>query len=221
MHDEGHEADERPDTDEEGERHGVRVSPCVDIRPARGEPLPLEETRMANPVIPRPHVKQLSEACADMGISFQPVARRILEDQARLVKFFRSNLPQMDAQSGEVSLYLFTVVVRIFQQCGGKLPRVGPKEIEAATAKIGQHARTLMPADAGFPERVRGVGDRAQPHILDEALHALFEREEKKDEEIELDEAQAARVFLMLWAATEALDLAWTAPTSPDWADPA
>lgn len=221
MHDEGHEPDQRPDTNEEGQRHGMRVSPRVDNRPACGEPLPLEETFVSNPVIPRPHVKQLSEACADMGISFQPVARRILDEQARLVKFFRSNLPQMDEQSGEVSLYLFTVVVRIFQECGGKLPRVGPAEIAAATAKIAAHARTLLPADAGFPERVREVTNRAQPHILDEALHALFEREEKKDEEIELDPAQSARVFLMLWAATEALELAWKAPSAPEWANPA
>jgi hypothetical protein len=172
----------------------------------------------ANPSIPRAHVTRLSEACAEDGLAFQPAARRILEDQARLVKFFRSNLPAMDDQSGEVSLYLFTVIVRIFQQCGGKLPRVGASEIDAATRKVGAIAAGLFPADDAFSARARAVEGRAQPHILDEALHALFDREEKKEEEVLIEPEQAARVYLMLWAATEALDAAWTAPVAPDWA---
>jgi hypothetical protein len=171
-----------------------------------------------NAVIPRPHVHQLSEACATLGASFQPVAKRLLEDQSRLLRFFKGNLPQMDGQAGEVSLYLLAVIVRIFDQCGGKLGRVGPKEIDLATKKIAGATRDLLPWDTGFADRVRGVSGRAQPHILDEALNALFEREEKKESEVDLDFEQAGRVFLMLWAATEALDAAWRAPASPDWA---
>lgn len=170
-----------------------------------------------NPPIPRAHVHALSEECATLGASFQPIAKRLLEDQSRLLRFFKGNLPQMDEQAGEVSLYLLAVVVRIFAKCGGKLTRVGPKEIELATKKIAAAAPGLLPWDAEFPLRVRQVEDRAQPHILDEALHALFEREEKQAGEVDMDQEQAGRVFLMLWAATEALDAAWTAPGSPDW----
>lgn len=170
-----------------------------------------------NPAIPRPHVKALSEECATLGASFQPIAQRLLEDQSRLLRFFKGNLPQMDNQAGEVSLYLLAVIARIFAKCGGKLGRVGPSEIEAAKKKISAAAPSLLPWDAEFPNRVRAIADRAQPHILDEALNALFEREEKQDNEVELDLEQSGRVFLMLWAATEALDAAWRAPTSPDW----
>lgn len=170
-----------------------------------------------NPAIPRAHVKALSEECAALGASFQPIAQRLLEDQSRLLRFFKGNLPQMDEQAGEVSLYLFAVIARIFSKCGGKLGRVGPNEIEAAKKKITAAAGGLLPWDAEFPARVRAVEDRAQPHILDEALDALFEREEKQANEVELDKEQAGRVFLMLWAATEALDAAWRAPTSPEW----
>jgi hypothetical protein len=49
-------------------------------------------------------------------------------------------------------------------------------------------------------------------------MHALFERDEKVDGEVDLDLDQAGRVFLMLWAATEALEAAWSAPSAPDWA---
>ena len=154
-------------------------------------------------------------------MDFQPVARRLLEDQARLLRFFKSNLPQMENQAGEVSLYLLAVIVRIFEQCGGRLKRIGPAEIEAATAVIQGAAGTLLPAGDDFPARVREVSGRAQPHILDEALNALFEREERKEQEVDLGPPQAALVFLMLWAAVEALDRGWTAPGAPDWAEPA
>jgi hypothetical protein len=170
-----------------------------------------------NPAIPRAHVKALSEECATLGASFQPIAQRLLEDQSRLLRFFKGNLPQMDGQAGEVSLYLLAVIARIYSKCGGKLARVGQPEIDAAKRKISVAAGGLLPWDSGFPERVRAIADRAQPNILDEALDALFEREEKQANEVDLDLEQAGRVFLMLWAATEALDAAWRAPASPDW----
>lgn len=171
----------------------------------------------ANPQIPRPVVHALSEECADIGPNFSATAKRLLEDQARLVRFFRQNLPSMEGQAGEVSLYLLAVVMRIFDRCGGKMGRISATEIEAATRRIMAEGKHVLPFDEGFPARVREVGWRAQPHILDEALHALFEREERKEIEVAVDHNQAGRIFLMLWAATEALEAAWRAPTNPEW----
>lgn len=166
-------------------------------------------------------VHRYSEECAELGTSFQPVARRLLDDQPRLLRFFNQNLPQMENQPGEVSLYLLAVVLRIFQRAGGRLPRLGKEDLDHATARVMAAARGFLPGDAGFPERVRGVADRAQPHILDEALWALFEREERKDNEVDVPPQQAALIFLMLWAAVEALDHAWRAPARPEWDEPA
>jgi hypothetical protein len=167
---------------------------------------------MPNAAIPRDEVHRLSEACANEGLAFQAAARRLLEDQARLTRFFKSNLAQMKGKTGEVSLYLLAVVLRIFERSGGKLAKVTAAEIEAATSRITAVGRAMLPAGDDFPERVRAVAWRAQPGILDEALHALFERDEKKAEEVDMTPDQAALVFFMLWAATEALDAAWTAP---------
>lgn len=171
-----------------------------------------------NPAIPRELVHRLSEECAEQAATFQTVARRILEDQARLTRFFKANVQAMQGQSGEVSVYLLAVIVRIYQKCGGRLGRVGATEIEAATQRVMAVGKGLMPGDDGFPTRVRAIEWRAQPHILDEALHALFEREEKKAAEVDVADDQAALIFFMLWAATEALNDAWQAPTDPDWA---
>ena len=56
---------------------------------------------------------------------------------------------------------------------------------------------------------------RAQPHILDEALMALFERQAKEGEE-ELDHTESFKVYMLMWVATEVLNGNWKAPKSFD-----
>ena len=76
-------------------------------------------------------------------------------------------------------------------------------------------AESIMPADEGFADRARSVAWRAQPHILDEVLWALFERDEKQEAEVDLEPEVSAMVYLMLWAAVEALNLSWY--PAKDW----
>lgn len=171
---------------------------------------------MANPHLSREDVHRWSEEASDAGEMFRGTATRLLREQKRLLSFYNANLPAMDPATGQVSVYLLSVVVRIFDRAGGRMRKVSGKQIDAAAAKIQSHVEAVAPFDDGFPERVRAIEDRAQPHILDEALWALFERDEKtKDEEIDVPPEQAGLIFLMLWLATEALDEAWTAPKSP------
>ena len=70
---------------------------------------------------------------------------------------------------------------------------------------------TLLPIDEDFPNRAKGIEGRAQPHLLDEILWALYERneEDRKKEETMLDDNQSAMIYLMLWTSVEALDGKW------------
>lgn len=147
-----------------------------------------------------------------MGSRFQTQAQRLLDSQPNLLRFFKGNLKAMASDTGEVSLYLLSVVVRLFTAAGGTLKKVSANEVLAATGRLAAVAPQLLPADDGFPGRLRELGSRSQPHILDEALWALFERKERQAGEVDLDPAQAVRVLFMLWAAVEALDSAWTPP---------
>ncbi len=167
---------------------------------------------MGNPHIPRDDVHAWSEQAAEAAELFKGTATRLLRSQKRLLNFYNQNLPATDGQTGEVSVYLLSVVVRLFDRAGGRLNKVNGAQINRAAAKIGGLTDTLLPFDEGFPERVREVADRAQPHILDEALWALFERDEKKEGEVTVDPEQSGLIFLMLWVATEALDDAWKPP---------
>ena len=167
---------------------------------------------MGNPHIPRDDVHRWSEEAADAEQLFKGTATRLLRGQKRLLNFYNKNLPATDGQTGEVSIYLLSVVIRIYDRAGGRLNKVNGAQINAAASKIGGMTDALLPFDDDFPSRVREVADRAQPHILDEALWALFERDEKKDGEVNVDPEQAGLIFLMLWVATEALDQAWKPP---------
>ncbi len=169
---------------------------------------------MPNAAIDRDTVHALSEACAEDGERFRAIATRLLKEQKRLLSFYNQNLPAVDAQTGEVSLYLFSVVVRIFDQMGGRLSKVNGREINAAAARVKGAVDQVLPFDDGFGDRVRALDWRAQPHILDEALHALFERddEELKENEVDVDPNKAGAIFMMLWVATEALDASWRPP---------
>jgi hypothetical protein len=183
---------------------------------------------MPNLAIPRHDVHRISEACAEDGERYRGIAARLLKQQKRLLSFFKANLPSMTAQTGEVSVYLFSVVVQIFDQSGGDLPKVNGRQINAAAARVQRLMDGLLPFDEGFAERVRTIDDRAQPHILDEALWALFERAQRKDGEVDVELQQAGLIFVMLWVAAEALDSAWRAPAdleqriadAPEWLQP-
>ncbi len=167
---------------------------------------------MPNPAIIRDDVHRLAEACSDSGADFQRVAARLLKGQRRLTRFFEQNVGALGGQSGEVALYMYAVILRILEQYGGRMRKVPGAAIHAASDRVNQAAADLVPFDADFPARVRAVDWRAQPHILDECLWALFERDEKEEGEVDVEHEQGALLFLLLWVATEALDDSWSSP---------
>jgi hypothetical protein len=167
---------------------------------------------MSNPAILRPQVHRLAEACSSEGEAFQSTATRLIKQQRRLSRFFEQNFEPMGPMAGQVSMYMLSVSIRIFEQTGGQLRKVPGRDIDEATARIMAAADALLPADDGFAARARAVSWRAQPHLLDEVLWALFDRDEKQEAEVDLEPGISAMVYLMLWAAVEALDLSWTPP---------
>ena len=95
------------------------------------------------------------------------------------------------------------------------MKKVTGQDLDAAMKKVQSAAADLMPADEQFIERAKGVDSRAQPHILDEVLWALYERDDKQEGEVDLDHDASALVYIMLWTAVEALDENWSPPK--DW----
>ena len=91
---------------------------------------------------------------------------------------------------------------------------------QPVAARLIKHQRRLSRffeqnvAEDSFHERAKAVEWRAQPHLLDEILWALYERDDKSEGEVDLEPEKAALVYLMLWAAIEALDANWVGPSA-------
>jgi len=171
---------------------------------------------MAQPIISREEVHAYAEACSDDPVAFQPIATRLVRDQKRLVRFIEQNAAALGQEAAQVAVYMTSVCLRVFDRVGGRLDKVPGRDLDLGAARISAVVDTLLPADEHLPERVRQVEWRAQPHLLDEILWALYERDEEEKKEGEesgkLPPDKAAVLFLAMWAVVEAMNANWKPP---------
>jgi len=161
-------------------------------------------------VLSREVVHQHSEACSEMGEAFQSIAMRLTKEQKRLLKYLEEQFQKFDPLAGQIAMYMATVCVRVFEETGTRLRKVNSEDIRAAEKYVGAYVSKLLPADDGFSERAKEL-ERAQPHLMDEILWALYDRdeEEKLQDEAILNPKQSAQIYILLWVAVEALNAKW------------
>ena len=167
---------------------------------------------MPNAYLPRPLVHEWSDEIGNHTERHQASLSRLLKSQRRLIRWVIENAEHLDGPTVGVTQYLVGVLARIFDLAGGRLKSATWEQVRDAERRIGAVAGELLPFDDGFAERVRKVEWRAQPHLLDEALYSLFERDADDEEEEPLDDTQSGKVFLLMWVATEVLDQNWKPP---------
>jgi hypothetical protein len=167
---------------------------------------------MSNPTISRTEVHRYSEACAEAGEAFAPVALRLARSQRRLLRFIEQNSEALGVEEAQVAGHMTTVCLRVLDQVGGRLARVSGSDLDAAAVRVSGLVSEVLPLDEKLPERVRRIESRAQPNLLDEVLWALFEVRAKKPEEATFAVDRSGLVFLTMWTVIEALDACWTAP---------
>jgi hypothetical protein len=85
------------------------------------------------------------------------------------------------------------------------------EQVRAATTKVEGQIGALLPLDDGFVARCHAVTDRAQPHIVDEAVYALFERPSRPDEP-QTPANERLKLLLLMWVANEVCAANWTPP---------
>ena len=161
-------------------------------------------------VLSREVVHHHSEACSEMGDAFQSIAMRLSKEQKRLLKYLEEQFQKFDPLAGQIAMYMATVCVRVFEETGSRLKKVNSDDIRKAEKYVGQHISTLLPADDGFSARAKEL-ERSQPHLMDEILWALYDRdeEEKIEDEAMLNPKQSAQIYILLWVAVEALNGKW------------
>ena len=164
---------------------------------------------MSKPTLSRDDVHRISESCSDMEMGFQPIATRLLREQSSLKNFIESNFKKIDPMVGQIAVYMLSVCVRVFEQSGTRIKKVNKTDIAIAQKKVQAQIDALLPPDEGFCERAKAVSGRTQEHLLDEILWALYEREERKEEEANLDPKQSALIYIILWTCVESLHQKW------------
>jgi hypothetical protein len=162
-------------------------------------------------VLDRERVHAWSETIGEVPEQHQAAIQRLLREQRRLSKFVEENARSLTGVTGGVAVYLIGVVLRMFDLAGGRMRTISWEEIRDAERRVQPLAMEILPFDDGFVARAKAV-DRAQPHVLDEALYALFERDTKEGEAA-MDPEECGKVYMLLWVAVEALDAGWTAPS--------
>lgn len=165
---------------------------------------------MANPYLPRAEVHAWSEAIGEQHEEHKSPITRLIREQRRLSRFVEENARSMTGPTGGIAVYLIGVVLRMYDLAGGRLRNATWDDVRAAEQRVQALVDQLLPIDDGLVARARSL-PRAQPHILDEALYALFEREVREGEP-ELDKSESLKIYLLMWVATEALDANWTPP---------
>lgn len=166
---------------------------------------------MPNPLLPRAQVHAWSDEIGQNQDAHSVAIQRLVREQRRLSKFVEENAENFEPMTGGIGLYLIGVVLRMFDLAGGRMRSVTWDDVRAAEKRVKAQVERLLPVDAAFPERARAV-PRAQGHVLDEALYALFERPPGEGEE-RLNDHESFKIYLLMWVATEALDASWTPPT--------
>jgi hypothetical protein len=167
---------------------------------------------MTTTIIPREDVHRYSEECSDMGEAFQSIALRLSAEQKRLMKYLEAQFTSFDPLAGQVAMYMATVCVRVFEEAGNRIKKVNSDDIRSAERMVRSNVSKLLPAGDGFAERAKAL-NRVQPHLMDEIIWALFERdeEEMKDTEAMLNDNQSVQIYMLLWVAVEALNSKWVA----------
>jgi hypothetical protein len=169
---------------------------------------------MTREFFPRDQVHVWSDEIGDNPDGHRVALQRLLKEQKRIAKFVQENGADLGPTTGGVGLYLLGVIARMFDMAGGRLKSASWGQIRAAEKRVGAVVGELMPVDDDFPTRLRQIEWRAQPHILDEAIMSLFDRDEDDLDESEqqLDTVECVKLFFLVWVAVEVLDLNWKAP---------
>jgi hypothetical protein len=160
-----------------------------------------------NAYIPRVQVHDWSEDIGSHPLEHKTAILRVVRTQRKLLAFVKQNSDSIAAGSQGLPGRLLGFVARLFDLSGGKLRSPTWDQIRAVQTRVMAEVDGLLPADGGVPERVRAVDWRAQPHVLDELLTALFDERVPLDRRFEPGEA--LKLFLLLWVCVEVMDQNW------------
>jgi len=130
---------------------------------------------------------------------------KIGNSQPELLAFVTESSKEMGREMGELAIYMFLVVYRMFQESHGKIKKISSEEI----IECHEHNEGLLERLEGthekFLDRVARVQTSNQPYVVKYVVDALMEDNEGEDA-VALTDEQKGFLFLLLKTVIDVLD---------------
>ena len=130
---------------------------------------------------------------------------KIANSEPELLAFVMESSQEMGQEVGELTIYMFLVVYRMFQQAHGKIEKISSEEI----IECYEHNEGLMERLEGahekFLDRIASVQTSRHPYVVKYVADALMEDDEGEDA-LALTEEQKGFLFLLLKTVIDVLD---------------
>ena len=130
---------------------------------------------------------------------------KIGNSQPELLAFVMESPKDMGQEVRELAIYMFVVVYRMFQEAHGKIKRISYEEIIECYEQNEGLMEKLEGADERFFDRIAGVQNSRQPHVVNYVVDALMEEDEGEDG-VALTDEQKGFLFLLLKTVVDVLD---------------
>jgi hypothetical protein len=131
---------------------------------------------------------------------------KVTKRQPALLAYVMAETRDCGSDAQELAIYLFFVVLRMFDRLPGhRLKRVTIEQVERHAAENEAMLERLGSAHERFLERAAQVQAETQPHVFRYLTEAILEGD---DPELELTEEESGLLFLVLKTVVDLLDRA-------------
>ncbi len=131
---------------------------------------------------------------------------RIGKCQSNLLSFVIVFTEDLGVDAHELSLYLFTVIYRVFEKAAfGRIRQLKQREIEAAYEGNEKFCERYLAAHERFLAKAAESIAMPQPFVMKYLIEALFEAPEQEEDPVVLSEEDSGQIFLVLKTAIDLL----------------
>lgn len=133
---------------------------------------------------------------------------RVSKSQPRLLDFMMEFVQDLDNEVKELAIYMFFVIVRIFQKSTPKtIKKISTQKIIKCYEKNEDLIQSLEGVHEKFFDRIARVQLSSQPWVMKYVVETLFEAPEEADP-VELTEEDTGFLFLLFKTVVDLLDKA-------------
>jgi len=130
--------------------------------------------------------------------------QRLGRSQPALLAFVTANSEELRQDAGEFAIYLFVVVVQMFEmQFGKRLQNVGMKRIESIHKENENMREHLSDAPERLFERFANVQTQKQPLVWKYVVESVLEPD---DPDLQLSEEDVGSLAIIMKTVIDALD---------------